>query len=98
MSGSASLHAIALVFVVVMILLTVWIALVLESADHPPAGKQEAAKPGDEPRQATGPKRDAAFVSRCEHAQSALPATGDDPEPSSRGDLKTGRAAGVSPR
>jgi hypothetical protein len=45
--------------VVVMILLTVWIALVFESGGHPPARKQQA-KVGDEPGQAAAPEREAA--------------------------------------
>jgi hypothetical protein len=33
--------------------------LVLESGGHPPARKQQAAKPGDEPGQPTAPEREA---------------------------------------
>ena len=60
MSGPALLHTISFTALVVMILLTVWIALVFESGGHPPARKQEAAKLDDEPGQATGPERGAA--------------------------------------
>ena len=46
--------------VVVIVLLTVWIALVLESGGYPRAQKQEAANSSDEPGQATAPEREAA--------------------------------------
>jgi hypothetical protein len=55
MGGSAVLHTISFMAVVVMILLTVWIALVLESGGDPPARNQQAGKPGDEPGQAAAP-------------------------------------------
>lgn len=60
MGGSASLHTIAFVAVVVMILLAAWIALVLESAGHPPGRKEEAATLSDEPGHAIAPDREAA--------------------------------------
>ena len=46
--------------VVVMILLTVWGALVLESGGQAPARRQEAAEPGGEPGAANTPEQKAA--------------------------------------
>jgi len=46
--------------VVVMILLTVWAALVLEAGEQAPGRKQEAAKPGGEPGEANTPEQKAA--------------------------------------
>jgi hypothetical protein len=58
MSGSALLHTISFMALVLVILLTVWIVLVLESGGHPSRTTQEAAKPGDEPGEATAPERE----------------------------------------
>jgi hypothetical protein len=60
MGGSALLHTISLTALLVVVLLTVFIVLVLESADHPPARNQEAALPSEEPGEATAPEREAA--------------------------------------
>jgi len=60
MGGSALLHTISLLAVVVMILLTVWIVLVLESGGDPSRAQQEAAEPSDEPGEAAAPEREAA--------------------------------------
>jgi hypothetical protein len=57
MGGSALLHTISFMAVVVMIVLTVWIALVLESG-HSPTPQQQASKPGAEPGQAIAPERE----------------------------------------
>jgi hypothetical protein len=57
MSGSALLHTVSFLALVGVILLTVWIVLVLESSGHPSHRRQEAAKPGDEPGEATAPER-----------------------------------------
>ena len=46
--------------VVVMILLTVWAALVLEAGEQAPGHKQEAARPGGEPGEANTPEQRAA--------------------------------------
>jgi len=46
--------------VVVMILLTVWAALVLEAGEQAPGHKQEAARPGGEPGEADTPEQKAA--------------------------------------
>jgi predicted lipid-binding transport protein (Tim44 family) len=58
LGGSALLHTIAFTGVIAMILLTVWIALMLESSGDPPGTKQGAAKPGDHPDRATAPERE----------------------------------------
>ena len=60
MSGSALLHTITFMAVVAAILLTVWVVLMLESGDHPPARERQAAKLGDEPGDATALEREAA--------------------------------------
>jgi hypothetical protein len=46
--------------VVVMILLTVWAALVLEAGGQAPGRTQEAAKPTREPGEASAPEQKAA--------------------------------------
>jgi hypothetical protein len=46
--------------VVVMILLTVWAALVLEAGGQAPGRAQEAARPAGEPGEADAPERQAA--------------------------------------
>lgn len=46
MGGPALLHTVTFAAVIVMILLTVWIVLLLESGSHPPREKREPAKPG----------------------------------------------------
>jgi hypothetical protein len=48
MSGSALFH-VAFIAVAVMILLTVWGAMVLEAGQHPPGRGDGTAKAGDEP-------------------------------------------------
>ena len=53
MGGSALLHTVTFAAVLVMILLTVWIVLMLESGGHPPRNKQGLAKPADRPDQET---------------------------------------------
>ena len=53
MGGSALLHTVTFAGVLVMILLTVWIVLMLESGGHTPRDKQELAKPADHPDQET---------------------------------------------
>ena len=59
MSGSAW-FLIAFAAVVVMILATVWGAMVLEAGARPPGRAPEAAKPGDEPGEPKAPERKAA--------------------------------------
>ena len=59
MSGSA-LFLIAFAAVVVMILVTVWAAMVLEAGARPPRRRQEDARPGDEPGELKAPERKAA--------------------------------------
>ena len=46
--------------VVVLILLTVWAALVLETGGRAPGRTQEAARPADEPDKANAPEQRAA--------------------------------------
>lgn len=53
MGGSALLHTVSFAAVLVMILLTVWIVLMLESGGHPPRDKQGPARPADRPDQET---------------------------------------------
>ena len=55
MGGSALLHTVTFGAVLVMILLTVWIALMLESG-HQPHEKQGLTKPTDRPGQAAAPE------------------------------------------
>ena len=59
MSGS-DLFLIAFAAVGVMILVTVWGAMVLEAGARPPAHAPEAARPGDEPSEPKAPEREAA--------------------------------------
>ena len=59
MSGSA-LFLIAFAAVGVMILVTVWGAMVLEAGARPPGRAPEAATPGDEPGEPKAPEREAA--------------------------------------
>ena len=56
LGGSALLHTVTFAAVIVAILLTVWIALLLESGSHPPRDKQELAEPTDHPGQAVAPE------------------------------------------
>ena len=58
MGGSALLHTVTFAAVIVMILLTVWIALLLESGGQPPREKQGPTKPTDHPRQAAAPEHE----------------------------------------
>jgi hypothetical protein len=58
--GSALLHTISFIAVIVMILLTVWIVLLLESGDRPSHTNQGEAKPGDQSGQTNAPDRKAA--------------------------------------
>lgn len=60
MSGSALLHTISFTALVAAILLTAWVALMLESSGRPSAQDQEVAKLSDEPSDATAPERQAA--------------------------------------
>jgi hypothetical protein len=46
--------------VVVMIVLTVWAALMLEAGEQPPGRAQDAATPGHEPEETNAPERRAA--------------------------------------
>jgi hypothetical protein len=46
--------------VVVMIVLTVWSAMVLEAREPPPGHGQEAAEPGGAPGEANAPEKKAA--------------------------------------
>jgi len=56
MGGSALLHTITFGAVIVMILLTVWIVLMLETGGGPSRTNGGAATPGDYPGQATAPE------------------------------------------
>jgi len=58
LGGSALLHTVAFTGVIAMILLTVWIALMLESSGDPPSTKQGAAKPGGHPDRVAAPERE----------------------------------------
>lgn len=60
MSGPALLHTISFMAVVAAILLTASVVLVVESGDRPAARKNQAAKPRDEPGDATAPEREVA--------------------------------------
>jgi hypothetical protein len=51
---------VAFMAVVVLIVLTVWAAMVLEAGERPPGRAQDAATPGHERGQATAPERRAA--------------------------------------
>jgi hypothetical protein len=51
---------VAFMAVVVMIVLTVWAALVLEAGEQPPGRGQEAARPRDVPGEAAAPEQKAA--------------------------------------
>ena len=57
MGGSALLHTVTFAGVLVAILLTVWIALMLESGGHPSHTHEGAAEPTDRPGQAAAPER-----------------------------------------
>lgn len=59
MSGS-DLFLIAFAAVGVMIVVTVWAAMVLEAGARPPGRAPEAAQPGDAPGQPKAPERKAA--------------------------------------
>jgi hypothetical protein len=56
--------AISFMALVLVILLTVWIVLMLESGGHPSRTTQEAAKTGDEPGEATAPERESEQAGR----------------------------------
>jgi hypothetical protein len=56
MGGSALLHTVTFGGVIVMILLTVWIVLILESGGHQPHEKHGLTKPTDHPGQAAAPE------------------------------------------
>jgi hypothetical protein len=58
--GATAWFLVAFGAVVVMILLTVWAALVLEAGAQPPGREQEAAEPGAERGEANAPERTAA--------------------------------------
>jgi hypothetical protein len=59
MSGS-NLFLIAFAAVGVMILVTVWAAMVFEAGARPPGRALEAARPGDAPGEPKAPERKAA--------------------------------------
>jgi hypothetical protein len=59
MSGS-DLFLIAFAAVGVMILVTIWAAMVLEAGARPPGRAPEAAQPGDAPGEPKAPERKAA--------------------------------------
>ena len=59
MSGPA-LQLAGFIAVVALILLTVWLAMVLEAGEQPPAGKPDAVQPGAEPGEKAAPERKAA--------------------------------------
>ena len=59
MSGTAWFY-VAFMAVVVMIILTVWTAMVLEAGEQPPGRGQEAAMASDEPGETNAPERRAA--------------------------------------
>jgi hypothetical protein len=59
MGGSVWFY-VAFMAVVVMIVLTVWAAMVLEAGQRPPGHGRRAATPGDEPGQTSAPERRAA--------------------------------------
>ena len=59
MGGTAWFY-VAFMAVVVMIVLTVWAAMVLEAGDQPPGRGQEAAKASDEPGETNAPQSRAA--------------------------------------
>jgi len=56
MGGPALLHTVTFAAVIVVILLTVWIALLLESGGDPPRDKQGPTKPADRPGRAMAPE------------------------------------------
>jgi hypothetical protein len=58
--GGTVWFLVAFAAVVVMILLTVWAALVLEAGGQAPGRTQEAAKPAGEPGEANAPEQKAA--------------------------------------
>ena len=64
MGGSALLHTVTFAAVLVMILLTVWIVLLLESGGHSAPRRQEAAKLTDGPSHGTAPERQRSAGSR----------------------------------
>jgi hypothetical protein len=59
MGGTAWFY-VAFMAVIVMIVLTVWAAMVLEAGNQPPGRGQEAAMAGDEPGKTNAPERRAA--------------------------------------
>jgi hypothetical protein len=58
--GATAWFYVAFAAVVVMIVATVWTAMVLEAGARPPARGRDAAIPGDEPGETHTPERKAA--------------------------------------
>jgi hypothetical protein len=58
--GQTAWFYVAFMAVVVMIVLTVWAAMVLEAGEQPPGRAQGAATPGHEPGETNAPERRAA--------------------------------------
>jgi hypothetical protein len=58
--GQTAWFYVAFMAVVVMIVLTVWAAMVLEAGEQPPGRAQDAATPGREPGETNAPERRAA--------------------------------------
>ncbi len=58
--GATAWFYVAFAAVVVMIVATVWGAMVLEAGAQPPRRGQDAATPGDEPAETHAPERRAA--------------------------------------
>ena len=59
-SGPAVLHTISFLAFLLLVLLTAWVVLMLESGGHRSRTSHEAAKPSDEPGAAAAPDREAA--------------------------------------
>lgn len=58
--GHTAWFYVAFMAVIVMIVLTVWAALVFEAGERPPGRAQDAATPGHERGETTTPERRAA--------------------------------------
>ena len=58
--GATPWFLVAFAAVVVMIVLTVWAALVLEAGERPPGRGREAARPASVPGEAAAPEQKAA--------------------------------------
>ena len=54
------LHTISFLAFLLLVLLTAWVVLMLESGGHRSRTSHEAAKPSDEPGEAAAPDREAA--------------------------------------